>query len=166
LNSLKSAPDPFPFLSARALELARKAVALNPNHYGIANTLVLAEYRNGHLDPSIAASERSMNLGQGGTPYDWFLLGLAHANKGRTPRVRTWFDKAVPAAMEADPESKVLGVRALWTESAGRRPIGVRADVGFSSHCGLPRADRSSVPTLPQRLGSQSRPFDDRALAA
>jgi hypothetical protein len=56
---------------------------------------------------------------------------------------------------------------ATWfsTGSAGPGSIVVRADVGFSSLCGPARADRSSVPTLPQCLNGQSRRFDDHTLS-
>ena len=52
------------------------------------------------------------------------------------------------------------------THPAGPGSIAVRADLGFSSVCGLARANRSSVPALPQCLDGQSRRFDDHTLAA
>jgi superkiller protein 3 len=99
-----------------ALDLARKAVALAPNDANLVNTLALAEYRTGNLDTCIAASDRATRLRQGGNANDWFVLAMAHAQKGETETARTWFDKAAAWAHEKAPRDADL--RALWSEAA------------------------------------------------
>ena len=115
---------------AEALEYARKAAALAPGHGGIANTLALAEYRNGNLDASLAASERSMAPRKGGDAYDWFVVALAFAKKGDIGRARASFDKAVGWTKEKAPRDAEL--RALWAEAA--------------EALGLPRPDDGPAP--------------------
>src|SRR5262249_10257365 len=86
-----------------ALVHARKAVDLGPKEVYIASTLALAEYRSGHWVESIAASERSMALRNGGDSYEWFFLAMAHWQKGEKAEARKWFDKAVAWTKEKDP---------------------------------------------------------------
>jgi tetratricopeptide (TPR) repeat protein len=95
---------------------ARKAVELAPQDGGKVNTLALAEYRVGHSVESIAASERSMALKNGGDPFDWFFLAMAHWQKGDTDEARNWFQKAVASTEEKDPKNSEL--RQFWTEAA------------------------------------------------
>ena len=99
-----------------ALEHARKAVELAPKTGDIVNTLALAEYRAGHWNESIAASDRSMALGTGGDGYDWFVLAMAHWRKGEKDEARTWFDKAVAWTKGKDPKNEEL--RQIWKEAA------------------------------------------------
>jgi superkiller protein 3 len=99
-----------------ALIHARKAVELEPSDRGLVNTLALAEYRVGHWPESIAASERSMTLGNGGGPDDWFVLAMAHWQQGGMDEGRKWFDKAVAWTREKDPKNTEL--RQFWTEAA------------------------------------------------
>ncbi len=99
-----------------ALEHARKAVELAPKTGDIVNTLALAEYRAGCWNESIAASERSMALGNGGGAYDWFFPALAYWRKGEKDEARRWFDKAVAWTKGKDPKNAEL--RQLWREAA------------------------------------------------
>jgi serine/threonine-protein kinase len=95
---------------------ARKAVEQAPKDGGFTNTLALAEYRVGHWADSIAASERSMALRNGGGPSDWFFLTMALWQKGEKDKGRKWFDKAVAWTKEKDPKNSEL--RQFWTEAA------------------------------------------------
>jgi serine/threonine-protein kinase len=99
-----------------ALIHARKAVELEPGDSALVNTLALAEYRVGHWAESIAASERSMALRNGGDASDWFFLAMAHWQKGGKDGGRKWFDKAVAWTKEKDPKNSEL--RQFWTEAA------------------------------------------------
>jgi tetratricopeptide (TPR) repeat protein len=99
-----------------ALIHARKAVEMEPWDGGLVNTLALAEYRVGHWPESIAASERSMTLRNGGDASDWFFLAMAHCQKGGKDEARKWFDKAVAWTKEKDPKNSEL--RQFWTEAA------------------------------------------------
>jgi superkiller protein 3 len=118
-NSLALVLAHFPDRSRRdydeALVHAKRAVALGPEKGNRYNTLALAEYRLGHWTESIAASERSMALENGGDAFNWFLMALADWQKGEKDKARSWFDKAVAWMREQNP-NPVL--RQPWTEGA------------------------------------------------
>jgi len=99
-----------------AVAHARKAVEVEPRNGNYVNTLALAEYRAGHWEESIAASERSMALGSGGGPSTWFFLALAHGKKGAKGAARKWFDKAVAWTKDKEPNNSELCQ--FWTEAA------------------------------------------------
>jgi serine/threonine-protein kinase len=99
-----------------ALIHARKAHELAPKDGQIVNTLALAEYRSGHWAESMAASERSMTLRNGGAASDWFFLAMAHWQQGEKGPARKWFDKAVAWTKEKDPKNTEL--RGFWKEAA------------------------------------------------
>jgi tetratricopeptide (TPR) repeat protein len=101
---------------AEALEHARKAVELAPKHGNSFNTLALAEYRSGHWTESLAASERSMALTNGGVAFDWFFLALGHGQRGDKDQARKWFEKAVAWTKTRAPKNKEL--LQFWTEAA------------------------------------------------
>ena len=98
-----------------ALKHARKAVELAPDWFNL-NTLTLAEYRTGRWAESLAASERSMALNNGGNAWDWFVRSLAHCQKGNKDEARNWFDKAVAATKANWP--KDVELRQFWAEAA------------------------------------------------
>ena len=93
----------------------RKAVELAPNDGPIVNTLALAEYRSGHWTQSIAANERSMALQNGGDAINWFLVVLAHWQKGHKDEARRWFDKAVASTKQSPRRHQSAQ---LWKETA------------------------------------------------
>ncbi len=109
-------PDPSQTDRAEALVLARKAVAVQPMATSNYNTLALAEIRCGHWTESISASEQSMKMRNGGDASDWFLLALAHGQKGDKEKARAWFDRAVVWTKEHAPGNTEL--RQFWTEAA------------------------------------------------
>jgi cytochrome c-type biogenesis protein CcmH/NrfG len=113
---LCTAPDPRFRDPTGALGHARKAVELEPSNPSSFSTLALAEYRLGHWVESLAASERSMALRNGGDASDWFFLAMAHCKKGEKDEARKWFDKAVAWTKEKDPKNAEL--RQFWTEAA------------------------------------------------
>ena len=78
------------------LDVARRAVELGPEDQGSWQWLGLAEYRNGHWDAAIAATERCIEL-RGGPPEEFhaLILALAHGQKGDLERARSWYDRAV-----------------------------------------------------------------------
>jgi Flp pilus assembly protein TadD len=77
------------------LQHARKAVELAPKVGGIVTTLALAEYRSSHHVEAIAAGERAMALRNGGNASDWFILAMAHWQKGDRDEARKWLEKTV-----------------------------------------------------------------------
>jgi serine/threonine-protein kinase len=122
-----------------ALEHARKAVELAPKERYYVNTLALAEYRAGHWNESIAASERSMAVRNGENASDWFFLALAHWRKGEKDEARRWFDKAVVWTKEKDPKNVEL--RQFWKEAA--ELLGVRGpDAPGENSAGAPKVEK------------------------
>jgi tetratricopeptide (TPR) repeat protein/serine/threonine protein kinase len=79
----------------RALELARKAVALAPKAAALQNTIGVAHYRMGNWKEAIVALDRSVALANGGDCSDWFFLAMAHWKLGRKEEARKWYEKAV-----------------------------------------------------------------------
>jgi tetratricopeptide (TPR) repeat protein len=79
----------------RAVELARKAVALAPKEGTYWNTLGVAHYRAGDWKPAVAALKKSMKLCKGGDSLDWFFLAMAHWQLGEKDQARQWYDRAV-----------------------------------------------------------------------
>jgi tetratricopeptide (TPR) repeat protein len=91
---LATFPDPEVRDPARAVELARRAVELEPNRVTW-NTLGVAHYRAGDWKASVAALEKSMALGHGdGYAFDWFFLAMAHWRLGHSDEARTWYERA------------------------------------------------------------------------
>jgi tetratricopeptide (TPR) repeat protein len=80
---------------ARAVELARKAIARSPEAGSIWNTLGVAQYRARAWDQAIEALTRSMELTSGGSPADWFFLAMDYWHKGEKDKARSWYVKAV-----------------------------------------------------------------------
>jgi len=99
-----------------ALVHARKCVELTPTDSSHVNTLALVEYRVGHRNESIAASERSVAMRKGGSAFDWFFLAMAHAKKGEKEGARKWYDKAIAWTKEKDPKNAEL--LQFWKEAA------------------------------------------------
>jgi serine/threonine-protein kinase len=99
-----------------ALAHARKATELAPKDGDASVALALAEYRSAHWAESIAASERSLALRNGGDARAWFFLAMARWQKAEKDEARKWFEKAVAWTKEKDPKNSVL--RQFWTEAA------------------------------------------------
>jgi tetratricopeptide (TPR) repeat protein/serine/threonine protein kinase len=92
---LASCPDAKVRDPKRAVELAKKAVALAPKEGTYWNTLGVAHYRAGEWQPAVGALKRSMNLPKGGDSFDWFFLAMAHWQLGEKDQARQWYDRAV-----------------------------------------------------------------------
>jgi tetratricopeptide (TPR) repeat protein len=85
---------------ARAVVLARHAVAKQPVRDNW-KTLGVALYRADEWKAAIEALRKSMELGNGGGRFDWFLLAMAHWQLGQKDEARTWYDTAA-TGMEKD----------------------------------------------------------------
>jgi tetratricopeptide (TPR) repeat protein len=81
---------------ARALMLARRAVAQTPGSAMHLNTLGVCLYRAGVLADAIAVLEKSLATGNGqADAFDLFFLAMARSKIGRTGAARADFDRAV-----------------------------------------------------------------------
>jgi serine/threonine protein kinase len=92
--SLATNPDPALREPRRAIELAGQAVGQAPGERSYRNTLGVARYRAGDWEAAIEALERSMSLGSGGDPLDWYFLAMAHWQRGEKEQARTWYDRS------------------------------------------------------------------------
>jgi serine/threonine protein kinase/tetratricopeptide (TPR) repeat protein len=75
----------------RAVELARRAVALTATTSNYWNTLALALYRCGEWPGSVAAGLKSMQLTNAGDVRDWFLLAMCQWRVDQPRRSRQLF---------------------------------------------------------------------------
>ena len=80
---------------SRAVELATRAVELQPRESNIWNTLGTANYRAGHYDKSIDALNKAMQLQDGGDAVDWIFLAMAHRQLQHQEEAHMWYDKFV-----------------------------------------------------------------------
>ena len=111
----------------KAVALARRAVELAPKE-GYWNTLGVAHYRAGDWKASVAALEKSMELGHGGGAIDWFFLAMAHWRLGHSDEARTWYEKA--AGVDGEEPAQGCGAHSLPREAAALLgPTDLPADV-------------------------------------
>ncbi len=79
-----------------ALELARRALALEPDQSLYLNTLGVALYRAGRYSEAVDVLERSLGAGHGETDaFDLFFLAMSHQDLGHSVQARTCFERAV-----------------------------------------------------------------------
>jgi tetratricopeptide (TPR) repeat protein len=92
----------------RAVELAKKAVELDPKSRFVWNTLGAAQYRAGDWQAALQALEKSMELGKGGDAFDWFFLAMAHWQLGEKGKAREFYDRAVQWMDKNQPTNEEL----------------------------------------------------------
>jgi serine/threonine protein kinase/tetratricopeptide (TPR) repeat protein len=111
---LATSPDPHFRDSIRAVPLARKAVAREPEEGNNWNTLGVALYRTGAWDEAIEALTKSTELTRGDYPpaSDWLFLAMAHWQKGDRAVARAWYDKAVAWLDRNRPDEELTRFRA------------------------------------------------------
>ncbi len=83
--------EPAPRDSAKAVELATKAVELAPGEWSYWNTLGAAQYRAGDWQAAIDSLEKSSEI-RGGFTIGWFFLAMAHHQLGHQEEARRWYD--------------------------------------------------------------------------
>jgi tetratricopeptide (TPR) repeat protein len=94
---LTTCPPPGLRDARRAVELAQKAVALDPKDADIRNTLGAAHYRAGEWQAALAALLKAVELRQGTgrmDSSDLFFLAMADWQNGKKDRARQWYDQA------------------------------------------------------------------------
>jgi tetratricopeptide (TPR) repeat protein len=92
----------------RAVELASKAVELEPKQGMYRNTLGAARYRAGEWPAAIEALNKSIELRQGGDAFDWYFLAMAEWQRGNKEEARKWYDKAVAWRAEKAKDNEEL----------------------------------------------------------
>jgi tetratricopeptide (TPR) repeat protein len=92
----------------RAVEAAKKAIALDSKQGRYWNTLGMAHYRAGDWRAAVAALEKSMALSNGGDSFDWFLLAMAHGRLDQKDQARKRYDEAVRWMEKHEPENEKL----------------------------------------------------------
>ena len=118
---LATSADPKLRRPAEAVELAKKAVSLDPKSHPIWNTLGVAQYRAGDYKAAIESLGKSMELSSGGTVNVWFFLAMAHWQLGHKDEARTWYDKAVQCMEKNKPkDEQLLRFRAEAAELLGK----------------------------------------------
>jgi tetratricopeptide (TPR) repeat protein len=105
---------------AEAVKLATQAVELAPKVGNIWNTLGVAQYRAGDWSASVAALEKSISLGKGGTATDWLFLAMAHWQRGDKEQARKWYRQASQWMEDNNShDQELLRFRAEATELLG-----------------------------------------------
>src|SRR5262249_24593291 len=100
----------------RAVEVARRAVQLEPKQGTYWSTLGVAHYRAGSPKEAVAALEKSVELRNGGDGFDGLFLAMAHWRLGDRDRARKWYDRAVRGMEKNAPQDDEL--RRFRTEVA------------------------------------------------
>jgi serine/threonine protein kinase len=89
----------------RALDLATKAVTLDPDSDATWTALGWVRYRWGDWKGSIEAMTRSDDLAKHPDVPQRFNLSVAHWRLGQAELARQWYDKAVQAMNQSDPKN-------------------------------------------------------------
>jgi eukaryotic-like serine/threonine-protein kinase len=78
-----------------AVELAKQAIRQLPGEAGCWNTLGVAHYRAGNWEESLAALQKSMDLGKGGDSFDWVFVAMAHWQLGNHDEANKAYEQAL-----------------------------------------------------------------------
>ena len=92
---------------ARAVELATKAVALEPTSGEFWRTLGAARYRAGNWQDAIAALNKKMSL-EGGGSISYLFLSMSYSKLNNKDESRKWYAKAVASMNQNQPNSPLL----------------------------------------------------------
>jgi tetratricopeptide (TPR) repeat protein len=106
--TLATDPDPKKRDPGRAVKLAKEAVGLAPGGAHWWNTLGVAQYRAGNWKESLAALQKSMDLGKGSDGFNWFFLAMAHWRLGKKDEARKRYDLAVQWMDKNQPKNEEL----------------------------------------------------------
>jgi protein O-mannosyl-transferase len=110
---------------ARAQQLAREAVRIDPQSGRFWNTLGVVEYRAGQWDEAIQALEKSIELRDGGDATDRFVLALACYQAGRPDDAQRWYGKGTTWSARHQPisaEAKRFQQEAAQLLKSGQAP--------------------------------------------
>ena len=121
---LAACPDPGFRDPSRAVELARKAITLEPTQGNYWNTLGAAHYRLGNWDSAVTSLKKSMELRRGGDGFDWVFLAMARWQQGEKEEARNCYDQAIRWMEKNRPNHEEL--RGLRLEAAALLQIDQR----------------------------------------
>jgi serine/threonine protein kinase len=107
---------------SEAVSLAQQAVALAPDEADYWNTLGVAQYRTGDYAQATETLRKSMEIGKGGEPCDWFFMAMIEWQRGDKAQARSWYEKGDRWMQTKPPQSddwflcmeeaaKMLGIR-------------------------------------------------------
>jgi tetratricopeptide (TPR) repeat protein len=103
--------------AARALEMAKESVQLNPKSGNTMNTLGVAYYRTRDWKQAIATLHEAANLREeGGGCYEWFFIAMSNWQLGDKQEARKWFDRGVAWIKRTKHDS--VEVRRIRAEAA------------------------------------------------
>jgi tetratricopeptide (TPR) repeat protein len=91
---LATCPEPKVRNPARAVALAQQAADASPKVGTFWNTLGVARYRAGDFKGAVEALDKSVALRQGGDPFDWLFLAMAHEKRGQHDEAHKYYDRA------------------------------------------------------------------------
>jgi tetratricopeptide (TPR) repeat protein len=80
---------------SEAVQLAQKAVELDPQRGECWNTLGAAHYRAGDYLAAVSELEKAASMHNGGDCEDWFFLAMTHWRLGHKEEARKRYDQAV-----------------------------------------------------------------------
>ena len=83
-----------PFEIARALDSAKKAIALDPENWTYWNTLGVAAFRARDWKLAAQSLEKSIGLNNGGGAIDFFSLAMTRWHQGKPEEAKHLFDQA------------------------------------------------------------------------
>src|SRR5262249_22150562 len=120
----------------RALELAEKAVELNPADWACWNTKGVAAFRLRDWKTAAEALQKSIRISKG-EGIDCFCLAMTRWQQGNHQEARQWFDQAITWIERT--RSDDAEVRRFHAEAAALLGLaGPQAQIGRG---GLPRAE-------------------------
>ncbi len=82
-----------PFEIARAIDSARKAIALSPKQWMYWNTLGVAAYRAGDWTLAAESLEKSIDLNNPGGAIDFFFLAMTRWHQGKPEEAKRLFER-------------------------------------------------------------------------
>ena len=79
----------------RALELAQRAAALDPQRAVAWQVLGWAHFRNGNWQESVDALKKSCELQEGGDPWQWLFMAMSHWQLGNQEEAGRWHQRSL-----------------------------------------------------------------------
>jgi tetratricopeptide (TPR) repeat protein len=134
--SLVTAENPTNRDPALAVELAKRAAALNPLGGNWWSTLGTAAYRGGDFEEAIIDLEKAVQLEGGGSSYDFFFQAMAEHQVGNVVAARRYYAHAVQWMDEHDPQNSEL----LRFRAEAEPLLGLEVKAGAETQIPVPPA--------------------------